>query len=106
MTAETLSFARRLGLDPAEIVDLLQSNPLGAPYAVQKARTMLAGDFRPAFALKPSGQPNSSRRTAAGSVVGEGHRCPADDEDVGDHTSAHQSLAKVSKRSFELRPVE
>jgi 3-hydroxyisobutyrate dehydrogenase len=51
-TAETLSFARRLGLDPAEIVDLLQSNPLGAPYAVQKARSMLAGDFRPAFALK------------------------------------------------------
>jgi 3-hydroxyisobutyrate dehydrogenase len=51
-TAETLSFARRLDLDPAEIVDLLQSSPLGAPYAVQKARTMLAGDFSPAFALK------------------------------------------------------
>jgi 3-hydroxyisobutyrate dehydrogenase len=51
-TAETLSFARRLGLDPAEIVDLLQSTPLGAPYAVQKARSMLAGDFTPAFALK------------------------------------------------------
>jgi 3-hydroxyisobutyrate dehydrogenase len=51
-TAETLSFARRLGLDPADIVDLLQSNPLGAPYAVQKARSMLAGDFAPAFALK------------------------------------------------------
>ncbi len=52
LTAETLSFARRLGLDPAEVVDLLQSNPLGAPYAVQKARSMLAGDFSPAFALK------------------------------------------------------
>jgi 3-hydroxyisobutyrate dehydrogenase len=51
-TAETLSFARRLGLDPAEIVDLLQSTPLGAPYAVQKARAMLAGDFSPAFALR------------------------------------------------------
>ena len=51
-TAETLTFARRLGLDPAEIVDLLQSNPLGAPYATQKARSMLAGDFSPAFALK------------------------------------------------------
>jgi 3-hydroxyisobutyrate dehydrogenase len=51
-TAETLSFARALGLDPADIVDLLQANPLGAPYAVQKARTMLAGDFTPAFALK------------------------------------------------------
>ena len=51
-TAETLSFARRLGLDPAQIVDLLQSTPLGAPYAVQKARSMLAGDFSPAFALR------------------------------------------------------
>ena len=51
-TAETLSFARRLNLDPARIVDLLQSTPLGAPYAVQKARSMLAGDFSPAFALK------------------------------------------------------
>jgi 3-hydroxyisobutyrate dehydrogenase len=51
-TAETLSFARRLGLDPAEVVDLLQSSPLGAPYAVQKARIMLAGDFSPGFALR------------------------------------------------------
>jgi 3-hydroxyisobutyrate dehydrogenase len=49
---ETLSFARRLDLDPAEIVDLLQSTPLWAPYAVQKARSMLTGDFSPAFALK------------------------------------------------------
>jgi len=51
-TAETLSFAGQLGLDPAAIVDLLESTPLGSPYAVQKARTMLAGDFTPAFALK------------------------------------------------------
>ncbi|HUB22992.1 MAG TPA: NAD(P)-dependent oxidoreductase [Streptosporangiaceae bacterium] len=51
-TAETLAFARQLGLDPAAVVDLLESTPLAAPYAVQKARTMLAGDFTPAFALK------------------------------------------------------
>ena len=51
-TAESLAFARQLGLDPAVIVDLLEANPLGAPWAVQKARTMLAGDFTPAFALK------------------------------------------------------
>jgi 3-hydroxyisobutyrate dehydrogenase len=51
-TAETLAFARQLGLDPAGIVDLLDSTPLGSPYAVQKARAMLAGDFAPAFALK------------------------------------------------------
>ena len=51
-TAETLSFARQLGLDPGTIVDLLEATPLGSPYAMQKARTMLAGDFTPAFALK------------------------------------------------------
>jgi 3-hydroxyisobutyrate dehydrogenase len=51
-TAETLTFAGQLGLDPAAIVDLLESTPLGSPYAVQKARVMLAGNFTPAFALK------------------------------------------------------
>jgi 3-hydroxyisobutyrate dehydrogenase len=51
-TAENLSFARRLGLDPGALVGLLESTPLGAPYAMQKARVMLAGDFAPAFALK------------------------------------------------------
>jgi 3-hydroxyisobutyrate dehydrogenase len=51
-TAENLSFARRLGLDPRTLVDLLESTPLGAPYAMQKARVMLGGDFTPAFALK------------------------------------------------------
>jgi 3-hydroxyisobutyrate dehydrogenase len=51
-TAETLAFARRLGLDPAGIIDLLEATPLGSPYAVQKARVMLAGDYAPAFALK------------------------------------------------------
>jgi 3-hydroxyisobutyrate dehydrogenase len=51
-TAENLSFADRLGLDPRALVDLLESTPLGAPYAIQKARVMLAGDFAPAFALK------------------------------------------------------
>ena len=52
MTAETLSFARQLDLDPAQIVDVLASTPLGSPYATQKARVMLGGDFTPAFALK------------------------------------------------------
>jgi len=51
-TAESLAFARNLGLDPGAIVDLLESTPLGSPYAVQKARAMLAGDFAPSFALK------------------------------------------------------
>ncbi len=51
-TAEALAFARGLGLDPGAVVGLLESSPLGSPFAVQKPRAMLAGDFRPAFALK------------------------------------------------------
>lgn len=51
-TAEALTFAKDLELDPADIVELLRLTPLGAPLAVQKAQAMLAGDFRPAFALK------------------------------------------------------
>ena len=52
VTAEALTFAKGLDLDPAAVVELIGQTPLGSPYTVQKARTMLAGDFRPAFALK------------------------------------------------------
>ena len=51
-TAEALTFATDLELDPADIVGLLRATPLGSPFAVQKAQAMLDGDFRPAFALK------------------------------------------------------
>jgi 3-hydroxyisobutyrate dehydrogenase len=51
-TAEALRFAEGLDLDPSAIVDLLGQTPLGSPYTVAKAKTMLAGDFSPAFALK------------------------------------------------------
>jgi 3-hydroxyisobutyrate dehydrogenase len=51
-TAEVLGFARGLGLDPGAVVHLLEGAPLGSPYAVAKARAMLAGDFTPGFALK------------------------------------------------------
>ena len=51
-TAEALTFAARLHLDPAAVLDLLRQTPLASPYAMQKGRAMLAGDFRPAFALK------------------------------------------------------
>jgi 3-hydroxyisobutyrate dehydrogenase len=51
-TAESLTFAHQLGLDPAVIVGLLESNPLASRWAVDKARRMVTGDFTPAFALK------------------------------------------------------
>ena len=67
--AETLSFARQLGLDPAVIVDLLESTPLGSPYAVQKARVMLAGDFSPAFALKDAELAEQAARASGATLA-------------------------------------
>ncbi len=52
MVVETLGFARELGIDPETIVNILDDVPIGSPYAVAKARTMLSGDFAPGFALK------------------------------------------------------
>ncbi|HEY5303417.1 MAG TPA: NAD(P)-dependent oxidoreductase [Acidimicrobiales bacterium] len=52
MVVETLNFASELGIDPATIVNILEDVPIGSPYAVAKARTMLSGDFSPGFALK------------------------------------------------------
>jgi 3-hydroxyisobutyrate dehydrogenase len=51
-TAETLHFSEGLGLDPLVIVKLLDDAPIGSPYAVAKARSMLAGDFTSNFSLK------------------------------------------------------
>jgi 3-hydroxyisobutyrate dehydrogenase len=52
MVAETLRVSEALGLDPAVVVDILSDAPIGSPYAVAKARSMLNGDFAPNFALK------------------------------------------------------
>jgi 3-hydroxyisobutyrate dehydrogenase len=52
MVVETLRFSEKLGLDPHAIVDILDDLPIGSPYGVAKARSMLAGDFTASFALK------------------------------------------------------
>jgi len=49
---EALHFSEALGLDPHLVVDMLDGAPIGSPYAVAKARLMLAGEFAPSFALK------------------------------------------------------
>ena len=61
-TAETLAFARRLGLDPADVVDLLQANPLGAPYAVQKARSHAGRGLHPGVRAQARAQGRRARR--------------------------------------------
>jgi 3-hydroxyisobutyrate dehydrogenase len=52
MTAETLHFSAGLGLDALVVIKLLEDAPIGSPYAVAKARSMLKGDFTSQFALR------------------------------------------------------
>lgn len=52
MVAETLTLSGALGLDPRLIVEILSDAPIGSPYAVAKARSMLDGDYTSNFALK------------------------------------------------------
>jgi 3-hydroxyisobutyrate dehydrogenase len=52
MVVETLKFSQAVGLDPRVIVEILSDAPIGSPYAVAKARSMLDGDFDSNFALK------------------------------------------------------
>jgi 3-hydroxyisobutyrate dehydrogenase len=52
MVAETLKLSEALGLDPKMLVDILADAPIGSPYAVAKARSMLEGDYSSNFALK------------------------------------------------------
>ncbi len=49
--AETIALTEALGVDPQLFVDTIDEGPLGSPYAVAKARAMLAGEFTPGFAL-------------------------------------------------------
>jgi 3-hydroxyisobutyrate dehydrogenase len=52
MVAESLKFSEALGLDPQKVVEMLADAPIGSPYGVAKARSMLAGDFTSNFSLK------------------------------------------------------
>jgi 3-hydroxyisobutyrate dehydrogenase len=49
--AQSLSLARELGLDPEAFLEAVHGGAMDAPYVQLKGKTMLAGDFTPAFAL-------------------------------------------------------
>jgi 3-hydroxyisobutyrate dehydrogenase len=50
--SETIALTEALGLDPQVFVEAIDGEPLGSPYAVAKARAMIAGDYSPGFALR------------------------------------------------------
>jgi 3-hydroxyisobutyrate dehydrogenase len=49
--AESASLARRLGVNPASLVDALSDNPLASKYALAKLDRIFEGDFRSDFSL-------------------------------------------------------
>jgi 3-hydroxyisobutyrate dehydrogenase len=46
--AETLAFAEALGVDPAKVLEILDGNPVGSPYAQLKGKAILGRDYEPA----------------------------------------------------------
>jgi 3-hydroxyisobutyrate dehydrogenase len=50
-TAETLALTGALGLEEPLFLEGIAGGPLEAPYAANKGRAMLAGEFTPGFAL-------------------------------------------------------
>ena len=49
--AESLAFTRDLGLDPALFLEAVAGGAMDAPYVQLKGKSMLAGEFQPAFRL-------------------------------------------------------
>jgi 3-hydroxyisobutyrate dehydrogenase len=50
--AETVLFARRLGVETADMLSLVNESALGSGVTRQKSQPILSNDFSPAFALK------------------------------------------------------
>lgn len=50
-TAQSIALADGLGLDPARFLDVIAGGPTDSGYAQAKGRTMIAGEFAPAFAV-------------------------------------------------------
>jgi 3-hydroxyisobutyrate dehydrogenase len=50
-TAQSVQFARALGVDPRLFLEAIDGSPSGSPYAQVKGKAMLAGDYSPSFAV-------------------------------------------------------
>jgi 3-hydroxyisobutyrate dehydrogenase len=49
--AETIAFAEAIGVDPARFLEVIESGPLGLPYAQLKGRMMIEEEFPTSFSL-------------------------------------------------------
>ena len=69
--AETVAFAKTVGVDPAAFLETIEGGPLGLPYAQLKGNMMIEGDFPTSFSARLA-------RKDAGLVLGaaEAHNLP------------------------------
>ncbi len=86
--AECLRLAEGLGLDPALFLEAVKGGAMDAPYVGLKGRSMLAGDFTPAFSL-------SGAAKDTGLVV-EAARAAGLDLALLETVQAHFSAAEAS----------
>ena len=47
--AETIAFARSIGVDPERFLDIIDGAPMGAPYAQVKGKMMIGGEYPASF---------------------------------------------------------
>ena len=50
--AESIALARKLDVDPAKFLEVLDGNPVGSPYAQLKGKMMLDESFESSFPLR------------------------------------------------------
>ena len=50
--AETVAFARAIGVDPAKFLETIEGGPLGLPYAQMKGKMMIEEDFPTSFSAR------------------------------------------------------
>ncbi len=65
--AETISFARAIGVDPSDFLETIEGGPLNAPYAQMKGRMMIKEDYPTSFSAKLSRKDVGLVLEAAGS---------------------------------------
>jgi 3-hydroxyisobutyrate dehydrogenase len=66
--AQSVALARGLGVDPQNFLEVIDGGPLGAPYALVKGRTAIAGEYPVSFALSGAMKDNRLIRSALASA--------------------------------------
>ncbi len=91
--AESLTVARRLGVDPATVLATVEGSAVDAPYVQVKGSSMATGDYDPQFPLSGMAKDLGLIRTAAGHDLPglaaiAGTAAAAMEADHGDHDMA------------------